>query len=68
MAMCFLKISGTDPLEKQLGPIASSGMSVRPFVKYAVTERIKKTFLTGSSHETFVWLLTRNVSEYKTYT
>ena len=34
VAFGFLRNTGTDPLEKQFGPIASRGRFIRPFVKY----------------------------------
>ena len=41
MAICLLRNTGMDPLEKQLGPIASQGGSIRLSVKKVDDEKKK---------------------------
>ena len=44
VAIGFFTNAGTDPLEKQLGPMASRGRSVRPSVKTVMTKNVVRRF------------------------
>ena len=46
----FLKNTGTDPLEKLLGPIASQGRFVRPSVKYVEEKKLLHVFTFTSDY------------------